>query len=82
MTNKSQIRRMAELSGAAFPTWLAERVDAATTPDEVRHVGGDAATELCARLLEAGAPGLHFYTLNRAELSYAICHLLGVRAKA
>jgi methylenetetrahydrofolate reductase (NADPH) len=48
----------------------------------VRELGAEAVAQLCRRLLDGGAPGLHFYTLNRAELSYAICHLLGIRAKA
>jgi methylenetetrahydrofolate reductase (NADPH) len=39
------------------------------------------AAELCRKLYAGGVREFHFYTLNRAELSYAICHLLGVRAK-
>jgi methylenetetrahydrofolate reductase (NADPH) len=66
VTNKSQIRRMAELSGAAFPAWLAERLDRTDDAEEIRRIGVDAATELCQGLLDAGAPGLHFYTMNRS----------------
>ena len=72
VTNKGQVVRMAELSGAAFPSWLAERLEPVTDPDEVRRIGVDAATELCAQLLEAGAPGLHFYTLNRSTATREI----------
>ena len=64
VTNISQVERMAQLSGAAFPSWLRERLEAVDSPEDVRKVGVQAATELCADLLAAGAPGLHFYTLN------------------
>ena len=66
VTNKGQVVRMAELSSAAFPTWLAERLDTVEEPEDVRRVGVEVATELCRELLDAGAPGLHFYTLNRS----------------
>lgn len=81
VTNKSQILRMAELSGAAFPSWLAERLDAVESPDDVRRVGVEAATELCRDLLEAGAPGLHFYTLNRSTATREIYANLGLPAR-
>ncbi len=80
VTNKAQIRRMAELSGAAFPTWLAERLEQADDVDEVRRIGVEVATELCARLLDAGAPGLHFYTLNRSTATREIYANLGLPA--
>ena len=78
VTNKAQVQRMASLSGAAFPAWLAERLDAVETPEDVRRVGVDAATELCADLLAAGAPGLHFYTLNRSTATREIYAALGL----
>jgi methylenetetrahydrofolate reductase (NADPH) len=78
VTNKGQIRRMAELSGAAFPSWLAERLDAIDDPDDVRRLGVEVATALCADLLEAGAPGLHFYTLNRSTSTREIYLNLGL----
>lgn len=78
VTNRSQVQRMAELSGAAFPTWLADRLDGVDDPDEVRRIGVDAATELCADLLAAGAPGLHFYTLNRSTATREIYANLGL----
>jgi methylenetetrahydrofolate reductase (NADPH) len=78
VTNKGQVVRMAELSGAAFPGRLAERLETASDPDEVRRIGVEAATELCAQLLDADAPGLHFYTLNRSTATREIYANLGL----
>jgi methylenetetrahydrofolate reductase (NADPH) len=78
VTNKAQVERMAVLSGAAFPTWLADRVGAVESPEDVRRVGVDAATELCTDLLAAGAPGLHFYTMNRSTATREIYAALGL----
>jgi len=78
VTVKSQVQRMAQLSGAAFPEWLAERIGDAEDGDEVRRVGVEVATELCAQLLAAGVPGLHFYTLNRSSATREIYTNLGL----
>ena len=82
VTNKGQVVRMAELSGTAFPAWLAERLDAVEEPEEVRRVGVEVATELCRELLDAGAPGLHFYTLNRSTATREIYANLGLPVAA
>jgi methylenetetrahydrofolate reductase (NADPH) len=79
VTNVSQIERFAQLSGADFPAWLAERLHAvADDPDEVRRIGVEVATELSQGLLDAGAPGLHFYTLNRPQPTTEIWTNLGL----
>jgi methylenetetrahydrofolate reductase (NADPH) len=78
VTNKSQIARMAQMSGAAFPSWLAERLDRVESADDVRRVGVEAATELCGELLAHGVPGLHFYTLNRSTATREIYANLGL----
>jgi methylenetetrahydrofolate reductase (NADPH) len=73
VTNLASVQRMATMSGAAVPAWLIERLEAVgDDPEAVRTAGVHAATELCAALLEAGAPGLHFYTLNRSTATREI----------
>lgn len=74
VTSLSSVPRMAEM-GSAVPGWLAERLQAAGRrggPGAVADAGVEAAIELCAQLLEKGAPGLHFYTLNRSEATRRI----------
>jgi methylenetetrahydrofolate reductase (NADPH) len=78
VTNIAQVERMAELSGAAFPDWLRARLESGTSPEDVRRIGVEAATELCAKLLDAGAPGLHFYTLNKSTATREIYAQLGL----
>jgi methylenetetrahydrofolate reductase (NADPH) len=78
ITNAGQIRRMAELSGAAIPDWLATRLDGVEDLAEVRRIGVEVASALCAELLALGAPGLHLYTLNRSTASREIYANLGL----
>ena len=83
VTNVAQIERFAALSGARVPAPLRARLAAAAhDPAEVRRVGVAAATELCAELLAAGAPGLHFYTLTRSTATREIWGALGLPAAA
>jgi methylenetetrahydrofolate reductase (NADPH) len=82
VTNVRQIERFAQLSGAAVPTELAARLHAVEDDaDAVRRIGVEVATELCAALLDAGAPGLHFYTLNRSTATREIHANLGLSAR-
>jgi methylenetetrahydrofolate reductase (NADPH) len=67
VTNAGQVKRFAELAGAAFPADLAALIESAPTPADVREIGIDAAAQLCQALLDRGVPGLHFYTLNRSS---------------
>jgi methylenetetrahydrofolate reductase (NADPH) len=79
ITDARQVKRFAELSGSSVPSDLAARIEAvADDPEAVRSVGIDVATELCASLLAEGAPGLHFYTLNRSTATREISSNLGL----
>ena len=82
VTNLAQIQRMAAMSGAEVPAALVERLEAAQSPDAVRALGVAAATELCRELLDLGAPGLHFYTLNKSTASAEIYGDLGLDRQA
>lgn len=73
ITNLAQVQRMAAMSGAVVPTWLVERLESAVDPEHARRVGVQVATELCAELLDSGAPGIHLYTLNRPDVAKQIC---------
>ena len=78
ITNLRSVRRMAELSGAQIPDELMARFDGVTDPADVRRIGVDIATELCEAVLEGGAPGLHFYTLNRSRATLEIFERLQI----
>lgn len=73
ITNVRQIERMAELMGAQLPAWLPERLHAVEDrPEDVVALGIELATQLSQDLLAAGAPGLHFFTLNRSSATREI----------
>jgi methylenetetrahydrofolate reductase (NADPH) len=75
------LKRFSEKCGARIPRWLAEMFDGLDDAPETRAmVAAAVATEQCRRLAEAGLTEFHFYTLNKAGLSAAICRALGVRA--
>ena len=83
ISNLGQITRMANMSGAEVPGWVIEAMEKAGDDlDEAERVGVALATELCARLIEAGAPGLHFYALNRSGATREIFRNLGLRPSA
>jgi methylenetetrahydrofolate reductase (NADPH) len=77
VTNLASIPRMAEM-GAAVPSGMAVRLEAAGDAEAVRRTGIEFATELCEKLLAEGAPGLHFYTLNRSRATRDIYASLGL----
>jgi len=83
VSNFKGLRRMAGANGVALPDWLANLFDGLDKdPDTRRLIACSVAAEMCARLEEEGFDDFHFYTLNRADLVYAICRVLGVREEA
>ena len=83
ITRFPQMLRFAKRCGASVPDWLAHRFDGLDDdPDTRRLIAANVAIEQVHRLQEHGIQEFHFYTLNRAELTYAICHALGVRPAA
>ncbi|HLM96314.1 MAG TPA: methylenetetrahydrofolate reductase [Acidimicrobiales bacterium] len=84
VTSLKSVPRMAQM-GAALPDWAVARLEEASArggDDAVRQAGVGMATELCEKLLEVGAPGLHFYTLNRSSATREIYAALGLSANA
>lgn len=82
VTNFAAISRMAAMNGTAVPAWVGRMFEGLDDlPDARKLVAATVAAELCAQLYAGGERQFHFYTLNRAELSYAICHLLGLRPR-
>jgi methylenetetrahydrofolate reductase (NADPH) len=79
ITNFSQLMRFSEMCGAEVPRWVARRLESFGDDREaIRAFGLDVVTELCRRLIDAGAPGLHFYTLNGATATKSICERLAL----
>jgi methylenetetrahydrofolate reductase (NADPH) len=82
VSNVATTRRFAATCGAAIPKWLDDLFEGLDDLPAARQlIAATVAAELCGQLYAGGERTFHFYTLNRAELSYAICHLLGARAK-
>jgi len=83
VTNFAGIVRMASNCGTDVPGWLGNLFEGLDDLPAARQlIAATVAAELCGQLYAGGVRHFHFYTLNRAELSYAICHLLGARAKS
>lgn len=80
ITNLASIGRMASLSGVPVPVWVTEQFDGVSDPVDVRKIGVELASRLCAELLDGGAPGLHFYTMNRSTATQEIYANLGLGA--
>ncbi|HEY7753603.1 MAG TPA: methylenetetrahydrofolate reductase [Steroidobacteraceae bacterium] len=82
ITRFPQLLRFAARCGATVPDWLVERFEGLEDDPETRKmIAASVAIEQVARLRREGVDEFHFYTLNRAELAYAICHALGIRAR-
>ena len=82
VTNYAQVKKFSASCGASIPAWMeAHFAGLDGDPDTRRLVAASIAAEQCRRLHAEGVHEFHFYTLNRADLIVAICHLLGVRAR-
>lgn len=83
VSNFAAVQRMSAMTGTAVPSWMQRLFEGLDDLPAARQlVAATTAAELCRRLYAGGVRDFHFYTLNRAELSYAICHLLGLRAQS
>ncbi len=79
ITNYGNLARFSDACGAEIPRWIRKRLEAyADDVDSIRAFGLDVVSELCGKLLEVGAPGLHFYTMNQAGPTLAIWDRLGL----
>ncbi|MGL4517211.1 MAG: methylenetetrahydrofolate reductase [Shewanella sp.] len=82
VTNFTQLKRFAGMTNVSLPSWLHQQFDGLDNDAATRQlVGANVAIDMVKVLSREGVKDFHFYTLNRAELSYAICHTLGVRPK-
>ncbi|MGN6320288.1 MAG: methylenetetrahydrofolate reductase [NAD(P)H] [Dyella sp.] len=73
ISNYAQLKRFSDACGAEIPRWIAKRMQAYYDDvDSIRAMGAEVVAQLCRRLLEGGAPALHFYTLNRAKATRAV----------
>jgi methylenetetrahydrofolate reductase (NADPH) len=80
VSNFKGLAKMSAANGVAVPAWLGNLFDGLDKDPETRRlIAASVAAEICARLEEEGFADFHFYTLNRADLVYAICRVLGVR---
>lgn len=83
VTNFAQVLKFSEMCGTTVPGWMAHLFEGLDDdPDTRRLVAATAAAEQCRLLQKDGVDSFHFYTLNRADLSFAICHILGVRPRS
>ena len=81
ITNFAQLARFSDLCGTEIPRWLRRRLEGYSDDiDSIRSFGLEVVTNLCQRLLEAGSPGLHFYTMNQVNPTRAIWQALGLDA--
>jgi methylenetetrahydrofolate reductase (NADPH) len=83
VSNFAATKRMAAMCNTEVPAWMGRLFEGLDDHPAARQlVAATIAAEMCRRLYAGGVRQFHFYTLNRAELSFAICHLLGLRAEA
>ncbi|RKR03249.1 5,10-methylenetetrahydrofolate reductase (NAD(P)) [Kushneria sinocarnis] len=81
ITNFTKLARFSDMCGADIPRWIRRQLEAyGDDSASIRAFGEEVVSRLCQQLIEGGAPGLHFYTLNQADASLAILDNLGLRS--
>ena len=79
ITNYTQLMRFSQMCGAEIPRWIVQRLrDFGDDRNAIREFGIDVTTELCAKLIAGGIPGIHFYTMNQYEAPSAILENLSI----
>ena len=79
ITNYTNLARFSRNCGAEIPRWIGKRLEAfADDSDSIRAFGIEVVTQLCQTLIESGAPGIHFFTMNQAQPTLQICKNLGL----
>ncbi|WP_444940412.1 methylenetetrahydrofolate reductase [NAD(P)H] [Microbulbifer sp. ZKSA004] len=81
IANFTNLVRFSRNCGAEIPRWLVKRMESYRDPEDVRKLGLEVVTDLCETLLEGGAPGLHFYTMNQAGMSAEILRELSISSE-
>ncbi len=80
ITNYTNLKRFSDMCGAEIPRWIAKRLDGfADDRESIIAFGEEVVTELCRKLLDNGAPGLHFYSMNQAGPTQALWNNLGLK---
>jgi len=81
ITNHTQLARFSDMCGAEIPRWIRKRLESyGDDAESIRAFGADVVTDMCRHLLAAGAPGLHFYTMNQTKATMTIWDNLGISA--
>ncbi|WP_346837957.1 methylenetetrahydrofolate reductase [NAD(P)H] [Microbulbifer sp. SAOS-129_SWC] len=81
ITNFTNLARFSRNCGAEIPRWLRQRMESYRDPADIRKLGLEVVTDLCETLIDGGAPGLHFYTMNQVNPTAEILKALGVAEK-
>ena len=82
VSNFKQAKKFADMTNVRIPLWMSKMYEGLDDDPETRKlVGANIAMDMVKILSREGVKDFHFYTLNRAEMSYAICHTLGVRPR-
>ncbi len=80
ITNYTRLAGFSDMCGAEIPRWLSRRLESyGDDIESIKSLGLDVVSRLCEQLLAAGAPGLHFYTLNQSQTTLQICENLGLK---